>query len=145
MNSENAVRLLLVALSGAAMFGVMFQWLRSGELAAVIDARFLRVALAGPGDDLARTFPVTGDATIASEAHPRLIADDETAISWLSIGWGGVGMLADLASGAALSGFVGALIGSLLGSTLAIGLVVLLVLARDRATMATWRAAHPDC
>ncbi|MEI8254379.1 MAG: hypothetical protein WCJ30_01770 [Deltaproteobacteria bacterium] len=140
MNSEVTVNTLLVTLSGVAMLGVMIQWFRSDEASVAVGGLQRSAAESVFGSLPSLTATATAETSV--DAQPLLIGDDETALSRLCFGGGLGGTIVGLAAGAVISGFVGALVGSVAASTLAIAAVVLYVVARDRATMATWRTAR---
>ncbi len=134
MNSENTVNLLLVAISGVAMLGVMLQWLRSDEAAVALGAGLRHSALEGTLGSVPEAVAPRGDDAVSARAQPVLLADDETALSRLCFAWGAGGTVLGLGVGAALSGFVGALLGSVVCSALAIAAVVVFVIVHDRKT-----------
>jgi len=143
---------------GIALLWVMTQWLKADQASASAEqdvrkgikrlqkqAMVLRTAAEAPMaqsaalDRYGDPFPGTPgssqtiddvDEEAAAEAVP--LADDETALSRLLLGWGASGMVLGLVIGALSYGAPGATIGGVLGSAVAIVIVVIGVLVLDR-------------
>jgi hypothetical protein len=147
MGTEQTIFIAMAAIAfGVALLAVITQWLKADELAAGMeeDVRVnldrMRTAAQDPPERVAfaRAEAFEGEAPA-----PARLADDETALSRLFLGWGAAGTVTGMAFGGVMWGVVGALMGAVVLSALSIAMVVVAVLVVDhaRAKLAQERAA----
>ena len=131
MDSQHIIFIATAVIAfGVALLAVITQWLKADDVAADIeqDVRTQLVAMKAVAADA-----LEGGQLASPEPVPLRLSEDETALSRLFLAWGTAGMVVGLGLGAATGGPVGALLGGVVMVAVSIGLVVLGVLAVERA------------
>lgn len=136
MDTENAIVIAVAAGAfGTALLAVITQWLKADDVAAEIEQE-VRKHVETMGEMAVEPPPQQARQAASESLVVARLADDETALSRLFLGWGTAGMLIGLALGAAISGPVGALLGGVVAVAVAVGLVVVGVIVADRVRVA---------